>query len=197
MSNPVSPHEVPVPSSARPASESRWPLSLVRRVRDTLFPVFAYRLLRWLLAGVFIGAGARKLADPVSFAVIVDAYGILPAGLLMPVAILLPLLEVIAGIGLIFDLRGSLATLAALLALFLLVLGYGLHMGLDVDCGCFGPHDPEGAAYASIRPAFYRDLAMAAGVAYLYLWRWVRERSPRPLRPLFFKWLQRKESVSP
>jgi uncharacterized membrane protein YphA (DoxX/SURF4 family) len=197
MSPPVSPHEVSAPSSARSASESRRPVPLARRVRDALFSVFAYRLLRWLLAGVFIGAGSLKLADPVSFAVIVDAFGILPPGLLMPAAILLPLLEVIAGIGLIFDLRGSLATLAGLLALFLLVLGYGLHMGLDVDCGCFGPHDPEGAAYASIRPAFYRDLAMAAGVVYLYLWRWVRDRSPRPLRPFVFKWLQRKESVSP
>jgi hypothetical protein len=44
-------------------------------------------------------------------------------------------------------------------------------LGLDIDCGCFGPEDPESRAYGGLRTALYRDLAMAAGVAYLYWWR--------------------------
>ncbi len=173
------------------------PSVLGARILNVVCSVAAYRLIRWSLAAVFIVAGSLKLADPVSFAVIVDAFGLLPPGLPLPAAVFLPLLEVAAGIGLIFDLRGSLATLAALLGLFLLVLGYALSMGLDVDCGCFGPNDPEGDAFSSIRPAFTRDLWLAAGVAYLYLWRRVRGHSPRSIRPLLKTFFQRKESPTP
>jgi hypothetical protein len=69
------------------------------------------------------------------------------------------------------DLRGSLTLMAVLMAIFIAVLGYGLWMGLDVDCGCFGPEDPEGKAYAGIRPALYRDFVLAGGILLLYGWR--------------------------
>jgi len=59
-------------------------------------------------------------------------------------------------------------------------VGYGLELGLDVDCGCFGPGDPEGRAYHSLRPALYRDTIMLAGIGYLFLWR--RWQSARPVR---------------
>jgi uncharacterized membrane protein YphA (DoxX/SURF4 family) len=85
-----------------------------------------YRLCRWTLGGIFIYAGSTKLLEPEIFAVLIEAYGIVPEGLLMPVAIGLPLLEVIAGIGLLFDIRGSLALITGLLVLFMVVLGYGI-----------------------------------------------------------------------
>jgi uncharacterized membrane protein YphA (DoxX/SURF4 family) len=137
-----------------------------------------YRLCRWMLAGIFIYAGSAKLLEPEIFAVLIEAYGIVPEGLLMPVAIVLPLLEVIAGIGLLFDIRGSLALITGLLVLFMAVLGYGIWMGLDVDCGCFGPEDPEAEAFHGLRLSLYRDLAMMAGVLFLYVWR--RCRAIRP-----------------
>ncbi len=56
-----------------------------------------YRLCRWTLGVIFIYAGGTKLLEPEIFAVLIEAYGIVPEGLLMPVAIGLPLLEVIAG----------------------------------------------------------------------------------------------------
>jgi len=129
------------------------------------------------------------MADPAAFAVIIEAYGLVPDVLLMPLAVVLPALEVMAAIGLVFDLRGSLTTIAALLALFIVVLGYGLWMGLDVDCGCFGPEDPEGRAYAGIRPALLRDFVLAGGVLMLYGWRYVFRLSPADVDPgrLFHK----------
>ena len=75
------------------------------------------------LALVFIYAGAIKLADPYSFAILIEAYGLIPEVLLMPVAVGLPALEVMAAIGLIFDVRGSLMVIAVLLAIFILVWG--------------------------------------------------------------------------
>jgi uncharacterized membrane protein YphA (DoxX/SURF4 family) len=137
-----------------------------------------YRLCRWTIGGIFIYAGGTKLLEPKIFAVLIDAYGIVPEGLLMPVAIALTLLEVIAGIGLLFDIRGSLALITGLLVLFMVVLGYGIWMGLDVDCGCFGPEDPEAEAFHGLRLSLFRDLLMMTGVICIYGWR--RYRAIRP-----------------
>jgi uncharacterized membrane protein YphA (DoxX/SURF4 family) len=138
-----------------------------------------YRICRFTLGSIFIYAGGTKLLEPEIFAVLIEAYGIVPEGLLMPVAIGLPLLEVVAGIGLLFDIRGSLALITGLLVLFIVVLGYGIWMGLDVDCGCFGPEDPEAEAFHGLRLSLFRDLVMMAGVIFLYGWR--RYRAIRPV----------------
>jgi uncharacterized membrane protein YphA (DoxX/SURF4 family) len=130
-----------------------------------------YKLCRWTLGGLFIYAGGTKLLEPKIFAVLIEAYGIVPEGLLAPVAIGLPLLEVIAGFGLLFDIRGSLALITGLLVLFMGVMGYGIWLGLDVDCGCFGPEDPEAEAFHGLRLSLFRDLVMMAGVIFVYGWR--------------------------
>jgi hypothetical protein len=67
-----------------------------------------------------------------------------------------------------------------LLAVFIAILRYGISMGLDVDCGCFGPDDPEAEAFRGLRAALCRDLVMMAGVGFLYGWR--RRRAIRPVR---------------
>ena len=137
-----------------------------------------YRLCRWVLGVIFIYTGGTKLLEPETFAVLIEAYGIVPEGLLMPVAIGLPFLEVVAGFGLLFDIRGSLALITGLLVLFMVVLGYGIWMGLDVDCGCFGPEDPEAKAFHGLRLSLLRNLVMMTGVIFIYGWR--RYRAIRP-----------------
>lgn len=139
-----------------------------------------YQLFRWGLGAVFIYAGSVKLLAPQTFAILIDAYGLVPEFLLMPVAIALPALEVAAGIGLIFDIEGSLPVTGGLLVLFVAILSYGIWMGLDVDCGCFGPDDPEAAAFHGLRESLCRDLVMIAGIVFLFVWR--RYRAIRPLR---------------
>ena len=141
-----------------------------------------YKLLRWTLGSIFIYAGGIKLLEPKIFAALIGAYGIVPDSLLMPVAVALPLLEVSAGIGLLFDVRGSLALLTGLLVLFIIVLGYGIWMGLDVDCGCFGPEDPEAKALHGLNLSLYRDLVMLAVIGILYGRRWSRARKPVAIR---------------
>lgn len=141
---------------------------------------WTYKVFRWALGGVFIYAGGSKLLAPGVFAVLIEAYGILPGGMVMPVAVALPVVEVACGIGLLFDLEGSLAVLTGLLVLFIAILGYGIHMGLDIDCGCFGPEDPESMAFHGLRTTLYRDLVMLAGVVFLYGWR--RYRAIRPVK---------------
>lgn len=140
-----------------------------------------YRIARWALGAIFIYSGVTKLLTPRVFAVLIDAYGIVPEDLLMAVAVILPTLEVLAGVGLIFDIRGSLAVITGLLMLFVVILGYGIRLGLDVDCGCFGPEEPEAEAFHGLRLALYRDMAMLAAVAFLYGWRRYRRVQPRKL----------------
>lgn len=143
-----------------------------------------YALSRWAIGGLFIYAGSVKLLEPSVFAVLIDAFGIVPGSLLRPLAVGLPVLEVTAGVAILFDIEGSLAVIAGLLALFLVILGCGIQMGLDIDCGCFGPQDPEARAFHGLRTAFYRDLVMLAGVSCMYGWRRFRGIQPVKLAPL-------------
>ncbi len=139
----------------------------------------------WVLALIFIYAGAIKLLSPSHLYILIEAFGILPEILITPVAVLLPALEILAGIGLLLNIRGSLPAIAALLMIFAAVMAYGVYMGLDVDCGCFGPQDPEAEAFHGIRTSLMRDLAMLAGLAFVFAWR--RYRRIRSIeRSLFF-----------
>jgi uncharacterized membrane protein len=146
-----------------------------------------YKLCRWGLGIIFIYAGCVKLLEPRTFAVLIEAYGIVPQGLLMPVAVVLPALEVAGGIGLLCEIEGSLAGITGLLVLFIVILGYGIRMGLDVDCGCFGPDDPEAKAFHGLRHSLHRDLAMLAGIGFMYAWR-----RYRAIQPVKIKFLIRK-----
>lgn len=135
-----------------------------------------YRIIRWGLAVVFIYSGITKLFDPEAFAVVIKAFGLIPESMVMPVAILLPVLEVLIGMTVIWDIRWSLESMTWLLVLFMAILGYAIFMGLDIDCGCFGPDDPEHKGFSSLRPALYRDLVMMTGILYLYAWRHLKNK---------------------
>ena len=148
-------------------------------MKITIFD-WIYKLSRWCIGLIFIYAGSIKLMEPRIFAVLIDAYGIVPESLLMPVAIALPTLEVAAGIGLLFDIEKSLPVISGLLVLFIAILGYGIRMGLDVDCGCFGPEEPEAKAFHGLRTTLYRDLGMFIIISFIYGWR--RYRAIQPVR---------------
>ncbi|MDD3618733.1 MAG: MauE/DoxX family redox-associated membrane protein [Desulfobulbaceae bacterium] len=147
------------------------PADSIQVLRGHSLSLWLYRLVRWTLAVLFVWAGSMKLADPQAFAVIIRDFGLVPGWSVMPIAMILPAVEVIAALGLIFDMRGSLAVITGLTAFFIAILLYGIHLGLDIDCGCFGPEDPEARAYHGLRAALFRDLIMLAGILFLYGWR--------------------------
>ncbi|MGE4298896.1 MAG: MauE/DoxX family redox-associated membrane protein [Desulfovibrionaceae bacterium] len=150
------------------------------RLNAILGSVWVYRTARLALAVLFLVAGVIKLQDPVTFAITIDAFGLAPRALAMPLAIVLPVLEIAAAIGLLFDRKGSLLLTAGLTVLFLAVVGYGMWLGLDIDCGCYGPGDPERGAFSGLRTTFWRDMGMMAMVAYCYWWkRFGRRRAPQ------------------
>jgi uncharacterized membrane protein YphA (DoxX/SURF4 family) len=134
-----------------------------------LFSLWPYRLVRIALGLVFVVAGITKLVDPKAFAKVLSMYDIIPEQFLPLVAIGLPLTEILAGLGLIFIIRGSLAVIGGLLILFITVLSYGVFNNLDINCGCSIPWESE--KHASLKSALYRDSIMVGIVIYLYLWR--------------------------
>jgi uncharacterized membrane protein YphA (DoxX/SURF4 family) len=125
-------------------------------------------LLRLGLACIFIYAGFIKLLDPRAFAHAIAQYDLVPETLLPLVAVGLPALELLAGAGLIFEVRGSLTLIALLLLIFLVTLGYAIWQNLDIDCGCFTTD--ELAAQDGVITAFRRDLIMIGATLFLY-WR--------------------------
>jgi uncharacterized membrane protein YphA (DoxX/SURF4 family) len=136
-----------------------------------------YHFLRLVLAGIFIYAGVVKLLGPKAFAHALAQYDLVPEGLLPLVAIGLPALEVLAGLGLILEVRGSLTIIGVLLLIFLVILGYAVWQNLDIDCGCFTADELD--AQHNVQTAFWRDLIMIGATLFLY-WR-RRRRVPRSL----------------
>jgi len=99
---------------------------------------------RAFLGAVFIVASIDKVADPSAFAVSIDNYRILPQGLSLVLATVLPWVELLCGFGLLFGLfvRGSSLLTTMMLVLFTGAVISGLLRGLDISCGCF-TQDPD------------------------------------------------------
>ena len=140
--------------------------------------------VRVVLGGIFIYAGTMKLQDPKAFARSISQYDLVPESLLPVIAIGLPGLEVIAGIGLIWAFPGSLGVISSLLMLFVGVLWYGILKDLDVDCGCFSAE--ELAKQGDLWQAFYRDFLMIGAALFLFVARWVQSGRNKSL-PLWAK----------
>ena len=120
----------------------------MRHIAALLTSLWMYRAVRAALAVAFIVAGVFKLADQRSFVLTIKAFGVLPTDLVKPVAAAMPVLEIVGGLLLLFDLPGGLAVIGGLLLLFIAVIVNAIRQGLDIDCGCYGPEDPEAASRA-------------------------------------------------
>lgn len=97
-------------------------------------------VLATFVALVLAYAGLSKLADPDAFALAVGNYHLLPRFALTPVGYLLPPLEVVTALSLVYPPTRPAGWLiaAGLFSLFALAVGSALQRGLDVSCGCFG-----------------------------------------------------------
>jgi len=97
-------------------------------------------LVRVIVGGVFIWAGALKIADPLGFAQSIKNYQVVPTGLAFIVAVVLPWVEVLSGAFLIIGVfkRSSALLISLLLIGFIGLVALALARGIDTSCGCFG-----------------------------------------------------------
>ena len=97
-------------------------------------------LIRIALGVTFVSAGILKILDPAAFASAVANYRLLPHELINIFAILLPWVELVAGLGVLSGiwLRPAALILAFMTGIFVLAVTSALARGLNIECGCFG-----------------------------------------------------------
>lgn len=132
-------------------------------------PAWANLIRSWgpvVLGLLFLVAGIAKVLDPWSFLGSLGGYGV-PGWMRTPVALVLPAVEIGVAVMLLlrWNVRLAATAAAALMAVFLVAVGYGWAAGTLDECGCFGPmmeREP--------RDAFLMDLAFMAIAVGVCVW---------------------------
>ncbi len=95
---------------------------------------------RIVIGFIFLYAGMEKISDPAGFARAINNYKLLPFSLINIASLILPWIEVITSILLIFGIRvkENAFIISGLLGIFTIAIIISLFRGLNIDCGCFG-----------------------------------------------------------
>lgn len=152
------------------------PVSAAARAGAWLKSATAAKIAAIALGAVFIAAAIPKIVDPPGFAHEIANYKLLPPAAVGATALVMPWIEILCGLALVFGPARRTAALfvGLLLLVFLGALGTNLARGRPVDCGCFSTaaevRTPE-QRLASMRIAILRDV----GLLVLTVWS-VRSR---------------------
>lgn len=122
---------------------------------------------QFVLAAFFVVAAVAKITDPPGFAHEIHNYRLVPAAAVSAFALVLPWLEIVAGLALFLGLwrREATGLLAVLLVVFIGALGINLARNRPVDCGCFGTSKVERTAaerLSDMKLAILRDVGLLA-----------------------------------
>ena len=152
-----------------------------------------WRILDFVLAGLFIFAGLSKICDldqvmahlqqlqfasalgdlrnlslasPAEFANGIDNFKLLPWPVSVAFAFYLPWLEIFCALGLVFRFlyRGALTLLIMLMVVFTLAITAAKVRGLDITCGCFG----HASQHWSFPSHLATNLAILVGLLVLF-----------------------------
>ena len=109
-------------------------------VKKILSNQYLLILFRTILGLVFIYSGIVKIIDTSGFSDSIYNYKLMPDLLINYLAIVLPWIELITGLLLIFGItiKESALIINSLLIVFIIAIVINLFRGLDINCGCFG-----------------------------------------------------------
>ncbi len=140
--------------------------------RGILLPDWLELIVRFLVGGTFVYASFDKILHPADFALAISHYRLLPGDLLHVFALLVPWVELVAGLGMIlgFARRGASALVTAMLVMFVAAIVSALARDLDISCGCFSTKGGHAVGLSLI----FRDIALLAGAVLLWVCRGVR-----------------------
>jgi len=117
------------------------------------------------LGAIFIIAALPKIADPPSFAHMIYNYRLVPSPLINISALVMPWVELLAGLALILGVwKAAARTLVAImLAVFIVAISINLSRDNAIDCGCFNVAD-RGKTHEQrifdMKVDVFRDLGM-------------------------------------
>ena len=96
-------------------------------------------LSRLILGIVFIYASIDKIIDPNTFSNTIDNYHISPYILNNLAALVIPWIELLIGLCLIFNylIKGASSISIGLLIFFIFIIAQALARGININCGCF------------------------------------------------------------
>lgn len=145
------------------------------RFSNLSWAALVHLLLRVFLGGFYLLAGALKVGDPGEFAEAVANFRIVPHPLVNLVAIILPWVEIAAGLFLVLGiwLRASAWLINLLTLVFIAGITSAVARGLNIECGCFGT---VGGRRVGFRAIAEDVLLLGCGVL-LVCWN---VRRPRP-----------------
>ena len=126
-------------------------------------------LLRLVLGGVILVAGALKVTNLGQSALAVRAYQLLPYDLAGYVGYALPIIEIVIRLLLVLGLFTRISALLGALLMLAFVIGIASAWarGLSIDCGCFGGGGTIGAEETAYPLELSRDVALLLAGAWL------------------------------
>ena len=104
---------------------------------NKIHPIFIL-IIRVILGCIFIYGSYDKILDPGKFARDIANYHIIPLGFENSIAIILPWLELLIGLGLIAGIMvdGSAVISGGLLMIFIVLILQAILRGFNIECGC-------------------------------------------------------------
>lgn len=125
----------------------------------------AVLVLRVILGGILLVAGALKVAHPAELASAIAGFRLLPAAIAGPLALALPYIELLLGGYLVIGLftRAIAAIAATQFLLYAGAVASAVLRHIPANCGCFGPNDATVADW----PHVASDLLLAAASAFV------------------------------
>lgn len=134
-----------------------------------------------VLGAIFVIAALPKIADPPSFTHMIYNYRLVPSSLINISALVMPWVELLAGLALILGVWKAAARTVTgiLLAIFIIAISINLARDNAIDCGCFKVAD-RGKTHEQrifdMKVDVLRDLGMLLMVGQLW-WAGKREDS--------------------
>jgi len=125
------------------------------------------------LGAIFVIAALPKIADPPSFAHMIFNYRLVPSSLINFSALVMPWVELLAGLALILGVWKAAArtVVGILLAVFIIAISINLGRDNAIDCGCFNVAD-RGKTHEQrifdMKVDVFRDLGMLLMVGQLW-----------------------------
>jgi len=132
-------------------------------------------------ANVTVSIRASATPDVATFAQQVENYRVPPYALTNTVAIILPWVELVAGVLLVCGVwtRPSALVFSVLTIIFLLAIGQAVVRGLNINCGCFGT--VEGRKVGVV--ALGEDVVLLAVCLWLYSGKTTFKQRPTVVAP--------------